>query len=124
MVWFRHDILRGMNAVAWKKREGALGTKVEGCSFLEGVASHTAQARPLGFRIKKAEAPRATSLSNAWKRRLENRRIIIEIDQTVSLTRFFMASEGLKARWHCNVIDRSFFFSTAGKLPSPCVHQD
>ena len=45
-----------MNAVAAKNREGALGTKVEGCSFFEGVASHTVQARPLGLRTEKAEA--------------------------------------------------------------------
>jgi hypothetical protein len=35
-----------------KKREGALGTKVRGCSYFEGDASHTAQARPLGSRIE------------------------------------------------------------------------
>jgi hypothetical protein len=54
-----------MNAVGSEKREGALGTKVEGCSFLEGVASHTVQARPLGLRTEKAEALRVTSLSDA-----------------------------------------------------------
>jgi hypothetical protein len=52
-----------MNAVGSEKREGALGTKVEGCSFFEGVASHTVQARPLGLRIEKAEALQATGLS-------------------------------------------------------------
>ena len=52
-----------MNAVGSEKREGALGTKVEGCSFFEGVASHTVQARPLGLRTEKAEAPHATNLS-------------------------------------------------------------
>jgi hypothetical protein len=30
------------------KREGALGTKVRGCSYFEGDASHTAHVRPLG----------------------------------------------------------------------------
>ena len=47
-----------MNAVAAKNREGGLGTKVEGCSFFEGVASHTVQARPLGLRTEKAEVSR------------------------------------------------------------------
>jgi hypothetical protein len=51
-----------------KKREAALGTKVRGCSFFEGDASHTAQARPLALRIEecsKAKPPHATSIYNA-----------------------------------------------------------
>jgi len=52
-----------VHEIGRKKREGALGTKVRGCSFFEGVASHTAQARPLALRVEKAEAPNATSLS-------------------------------------------------------------
>jgi hypothetical protein len=58
-----------MNAVGSEKREGALGTKVEGCSFFEGVASHTVQPRPLGLRIEKAEALKQQASLNAWQKR-------------------------------------------------------
>jgi hypothetical protein len=48
-----------------RKQEGALGTKVGGCSFIEGDASHTARGRPLALRIKETEAPLVISFSNA-----------------------------------------------------------
>jgi hypothetical protein len=68
-----------------KKREGALGTKVRGCSFFEGDASHTAQARPLGSRIEETEAPEATSVFDGdvklnWKPRKSQR---VESDSVI-----------------------------------------
>jgi hypothetical protein len=51
-----------------RKREGALGTKVGGCSFIEGDASHTARGRPLALRIEETEAPPAISFSNAYQK--------------------------------------------------------
>jgi hypothetical protein len=50
-----------------RKRENALGTKVEGCSFFEGDASHTARGRPLALRTEEVDAPLAISFSNAYK---------------------------------------------------------
>jgi hypothetical protein len=55
-----------------RKREGALGTKVGGCSFIEGDASHTAQGRPLALRIEETEVPPAIRFSNARKIRTEH----------------------------------------------------
>jgi hypothetical protein len=55
-----------------RKQEGALGTKVGGCSFIEGDASHTARGRPLALRIKETEAPLVISFSNARKIRTEH----------------------------------------------------
>jgi hypothetical protein len=72
-----------------KKREGALGTKVRGCSFFEGDALHTAQVRPLGSRIKdSSEAPRQKAFSTHIKNKTENRSKIFDLNQTALLPHF------------------------------------
>jgi hypothetical protein len=72
-----------------KKREGALGTKVRGCSFFEGDASHTAQARPLGSSIDDSpEAPQQKAFSTHIKNKIENRSKIFDLNQTALLPHF------------------------------------
>jgi hypothetical protein len=72
-----------------KKREGALGTKVRGCSFFEGDTSHTAQTRPLGSRIEDSpETPQQKAFSTHIKNKTENRSKISDLNQTIPLTRF------------------------------------
>jgi hypothetical protein len=72
-----------------KKREGALGTKVRGCSFFEGDASHIAQARPLGLRIEDSpEAPQQKAFSTHIKNKTENGSKISDLNQTIPLTCF------------------------------------
>jgi len=72
-----------------KNREGALGTKVRGCSFFEGDASHTAQARPLGSRIEDgSEAPQQKAFSTHIKNKTENRSKIFDLNQTALLPHF------------------------------------
>jgi len=63
VIFFCHDIPKTPQTI--RKREGALGTKVKGCSFFEGDALHTAQARPLILCSEEAEAPQAKSISTA-----------------------------------------------------------
>jgi hypothetical protein len=61
MVWLRHifsEIVIGFFA----KRAGALGTKVRGCSFFEGVASHTAQAQPAHFAHRRSRSSSSNTL--------------------------------------------------------------
>jgi hypothetical protein len=48
-----------------KKGAGVFGTKVRGCSYFEGDASHTARKRPLSLRIEETEGPPQISFSDA-----------------------------------------------------------
>lgn len=52
-----------------KKTSGRFRDKGQRLLFCKGVASHTAQERPLVLRIEKAEAPQATSLSGACQKK-------------------------------------------------------
>jgi hypothetical protein len=54
-----------MHEVSQKER-ALSGQRSEAAHFFEGDASHTARKRPLIFRIEEAEAPHATSFSNAY----------------------------------------------------------
>ena len=66
-----------------------MGQRSEAALFLEGDASHTAQARPLGSRIEdSSEAPQQKAFSTHIKNKTENRSKIFDLNQTTPLTRF------------------------------------
>src|SRR5450759_227434 len=72
-----------------KKREGALGTKVRGCSLFAGDASHTAQGRPLGSRIEDSpEPPQQKAFSNLSRTKQKTRRKILDLNPTAILPHF------------------------------------
>jgi len=71
----------------FKQRAGAFGTKVRGCSYFEGDASHTARIRPLSLRIEETEAP-LISFSDADENQTEKRRKVFDLNQTILLTIF------------------------------------
>jgi hypothetical protein len=66
-----HDRAAMLRSELLKKREGALGTMVRGCSLFAGDASHIAQGRPLGSRIEdNPEPPQQKAFSNLSKTKL------------------------------------------------------
>ena len=82
-----------------KKREGALGTKVRGCSFLEGDASHTAQGRPLALRIEERskDSSRNKHLQCSIKETRTYRKVI-DMDQTALLTNCSNLRESIRRK--------------------------
>jgi len=66
-----------------------LGQRSEAALFFEGDALHTAQARPLGSRIKDSpEAPQQKAFSTHIKNKTENRSKIFDLNQTALLPHF------------------------------------
>ena len=70
-----------------------MGKRSEAAHFFEGDASHIAQARPLGLRVKETEVPKATSLFDNYIKLNLKMRKVKESNQTTSLTFFIIADE-------------------------------